>query len=167
MIHLEHVNLVVTDVDAELAFYQAAFPHWRVREREQGSWYGKPRTWVHFGDDYQYLVFGDGTVSALIAGDTEPTQLGRLELARFANPAGLVSLGNNLATPSEASGDPETGNPQDTGFGGLSQGFLESSNVNIAEELVQMILAQRAFEVNSRVIQAGDEMLQVASSISR
>ena len=59
MIHLEHVNLVVTDVDAELAFYQAAFPHWRVREREQGSWYGKPRTWVHFGDDYQYLVFGD------------------------------------------------------------------------------------------------------------
>ena len=59
MIHLEHINLVVTDVDAELAFYQAAFPHWRVREREQGSWSGKPRTWVHFGDDYQYLVFGD------------------------------------------------------------------------------------------------------------
>ena len=118
-------------------------------------------------DALSVTIFDDGTVSALIAGDTEPTQLGRLELARFANPAGLVSLGNNLATPSEASGDPETGNPRDTGFGGLSQGFLESSNVNIAEELVQMILAQRAFEVNSRVIQAGDEMLQVASSVSR
>lgn len=59
MIHLEHVNLVVNDIDSELAFYQAAFPHWRVRERQQGSWSGKPRTWVHFGDDYQYLAFGD------------------------------------------------------------------------------------------------------------
>lgn len=59
MIHLEHVNLVVNDIDAELAFYRAAFPHWRVRERQQGSWSGKPRTWVHFGDDYQYLAFGD------------------------------------------------------------------------------------------------------------
>ncbi len=59
MIHLEHLNLVVTDIDASLAFYQAAFPHWRVRERQQGSWSGKPRTWVHFGDDYQYLAMGD------------------------------------------------------------------------------------------------------------
>lgn len=59
MIQLEHVNLVVNDIDAELAFYRAAFPHWRVRERQQGSWSGKPRTWVHFGDDYQYLAFGD------------------------------------------------------------------------------------------------------------
>lgn len=59
MIYLEHINLVVTDIDASLAFYQAAFPHWRVREREQGSWSGKPRTWVHFGDDNQYLAMGD------------------------------------------------------------------------------------------------------------
>lgn len=59
MIHLEHVNLVVSDIDASLAFYRAAFPHWRVRDREQGSWSGKPRTWLHFGDDYQYLAFGD------------------------------------------------------------------------------------------------------------
>ena len=59
MIHLEHVNLVVNDIDAELAFYGAAFPHWRVRERERGNWYGKPRTWVHFGDDYQYLAISD------------------------------------------------------------------------------------------------------------
>jgi len=59
MIHLEHVNLVVSDIDASLAFYRAAFPHWRVRDREQGTWAGKPRTWLHFGDDYQYLAFGD------------------------------------------------------------------------------------------------------------
>jgi flagellar basal-body rod protein FlgG len=118
-------------------------------------------------DTLSVTIFADGTVSALIAGDTEPTELGRLELARFANPSGLLSLGNNLAVPTEASGDPETGLPGETGFGELSQGFLESSNVNIAEELVQMILAQRAFEVNSRVIQAGDEMLQTATALAR
>ena len=59
MIHLEHVNMVVTDVDQALAFYGAAFPHWHVREDQRGDWYGKPRRWVHFGDDYQYLVFSD------------------------------------------------------------------------------------------------------------
>jgi len=118
-------------------------------------------------DTLSVTIFADGTVSALIAGDTEPTELGRLELARFANPSGLLSLGNNLAVPTEASGDPETGLPGESGFGELAQGFLESSNVNIAEELVQMILAQRAFEVNSRVIQAGDEMLQTATALAR
>lgn len=59
MIQFEHVNLVVTDIEASLAFYRAAFPHWRVREQARGEWSGKPRTWVHFGDDYQYLAFGD------------------------------------------------------------------------------------------------------------
>ena len=59
MIQLEHVNLVVTDIEKSLKFYRAAFPHWWVREEGKGEWSGKPRTWVHFGDDYQYLVFGD------------------------------------------------------------------------------------------------------------
>ncbi len=59
MIHLEHVNLVVSDIDASLAFYGAAFPHWRVREKQRGEWSGKPHTWVHFGDDYNYIAFGD------------------------------------------------------------------------------------------------------------
>ena len=59
MVQLEHVNIVVTDVDEALDFYGAALPHWQVRERQAGEWYGKPRTWVHFGDDYQYLVFSD------------------------------------------------------------------------------------------------------------
>lgn len=59
MMHLEHVNLVVTNIEKSLSFYQAAFPHWRVRDEGKGEWYGKPRTWLHFGDDYQYLVFSD------------------------------------------------------------------------------------------------------------
>ncbi len=118
-------------------------------------------------DALQLTLLPDGTVSALIAGDDAPTSLGRIELARFVNPAGLRALGNNLLAPSEASGDPELGVPQQTGFGALAQGFLESSNVSVAEELVQMILAQRAFDVNSRVIQAGDEMLQAAASTAR
>lgn len=59
MLHLEHINLVVTDIPASLAFYQAAMPHWRVRQEGGGDWYGKPRTWLHFGDDYQYLTLND------------------------------------------------------------------------------------------------------------
>ncbi len=62
MITLEHVNLVVSDIEKTLAFYQAAFPHWQVRGGGEGKWYGKPRNWVHFGDDYQYLAFNDDGV---------------------------------------------------------------------------------------------------------
>ena len=116
-------------------------------------------------DAITITIMPDGTVSALLAGDSAPTELGQIEIARFANPAGLRALGSNLLLPSESSGDPETGVPGDLGFGEIAQGFLESSNVNMAEELVRMILAQRAFEVNSRVIQAGDEMLRTASAM--
>ncbi|NMH64832.1 hypothetical protein HC757_06570 [Shewanella sp. SHSM-M6] len=59
MIHLEHLNLVVADIPSTLNFYRAALPHWRIRGGDKGSWYGKPRNWVHFGDDYQYLTFND------------------------------------------------------------------------------------------------------------
>lgn len=62
MLHLEHINLVVSDMPGALKFYQAAFPHWRVRDSGESDWYGKPRKWLHFGDDYQYLVFGDNGV---------------------------------------------------------------------------------------------------------
>jgi flagellar basal-body rod protein FlgG len=110
-------------------------------------------------------ILSDGTVSGVPAGQTQPTVLGQIELARFANPSGLRALGNNMLAPSDASGDPEVGTPSQQGFGGISQGFLESSNVNMAEELVRMILAQRAFEMNSRVIKASDEMLQRASNL--
>ena len=89
--------------------------------------------------------------------------VGQLELVRFANPGGLRAVGSNLFEATPGSGDPEVGVPGVDGLGGVSQGFLESSNVNMAEELVRLILAQRAFEVNSRVIQTADEMLQRAT----
>ena len=118
-------------------------------------------------DATQITILADGTVSVLTGQSTQPTDVGQIELARFVNPAGLRATGGNIVVPTEASGDPETGPADDAGFGAVSQGFLESSNVNIAEELVEMILAQRAFEVSSRVIQAGDEMLRTAAQLQR
>jgi flagellar basal-body rod protein FlgG len=118
-------------------------------------------------DTISITVLPDGTVNATIAGQIQPTQLGQLQLARFANPSGLRTAGGNLLEATQASGDPQVGIPEQQGFGGIAAGFLEGSNVEVAEELVQMILAQRAFEVSSRVIQAGDEMLRVASQLSQ
>ncbi len=117
-------------------------------------------------DASNVTVLPDGTVNVLQPGSSSPVQVGQLELVRFANDAGLLAMGGNLFGVTEASGDPETGTPDENGFGSLSAGYLEGSNVNVAEELVQMILAQRAFEVNSRVIRAGDEMLRTASQVT-
>jgi len=91
----------------------------------------------------------------------------RLQLARFANPAGLRSLGGNLYEESPASGTPETGNPSELGYGTVMQGYIESSNVNIVEEMVNLIVAQRAYEINSKSIQTSDEMLQNVAQMKR
>lgn len=91
----------------------------------------------------------------------------RMQLARFANPAGLRSLGGNLYEESAASGTPETGNPGEQGFGTIMQGYIESSNVNIVEEMVNLIVAQRAYEINSKSIQTSDEMLQNVANMKR
>ena len=91
----------------------------------------------------------------------------RLQLARFANPAGLKSLGGNLYEETAASGTPETGNPAEQGFGSVMQGYLESSNVNIVEEMVNLIVAQRAYEINSKSVQTSDEMLQNVAQMKR
>ena len=106
-------------------------------------------------------------MSGLLAGAATPTNLGQIDIVRFANPAGLRALGGNFFAETIASGAPEIGTPDQNGFGAIKQGFLENSNVNVAEELVQLILAQRGFEMNSRVIRAGDEMLQILGTISR
>ena len=95
------------------------------------------------------------------------TQSFRIQLARFPNAAGLQSLGGNLYGESPASGTAELGNPGETGFGFLRQGYLETSNVNVVEEMVAMILAQRAYEINSKSIQTSDEMLQRISQLKR
>lgn len=118
-------------------------------------------------DGRELTIQGDGTVTVRIANDPNTTNVGQIDLVRFANPAGLRAQGGNLFLPSDASGDPETGTAGEDGFGEVTQGFLESSNVNIADELVQMILAQRAFELNSRVIEAGDQMLQSVAAVAR
>ena len=112
-------------------------------------------------------IGSDGTVSVLAAGATTSSQVGSLELARFDNPGGLDAQGSNMFLPSGASGDPTTGAPGSPGFGTLAQGFLESSNVNIAEEMVNMIIGQRSYEINAKAVQTADEMLQTANGLKR
>ena len=109
----------------------------------------------------------DGVVSATIAGQTAAQQLGTITLASFTNPGGLTPLGGTLFTPTTASGDPQTGPPSADGRGGLQQGFLEDSNVSVVEEMVNMIIGQRAYEANSRVIKAADDMLGQVNNLAR
>jgi flagellar basal-body rod protein FlgG len=109
----------------------------------------------------------DGVVSATIAGQTAAQQLGTITLASFTNPAGLTPVGGTLFTPTTASGDAQTGPPSADGRGGLQQGFLEDSNVSVVEEMVNMIIGQRAYEANSRVIKAADDMLGQVNNLAR
>src|SRR5579872_3823365 len=108
-------------------------------------------------------IGNDGTVSVTLAGQSAPTQIGQIQLANFINPAGLQPVGQNLLVQSAASGSPQTGSPGQNGLGTLSQGHLESSNVNVVEELVNMIQTQRAYEMNSKAINTVDQMLQYAT----
>ena len=109
----------------------------------------------------------DGTVSVLLYGETAATQIGNIELAQFTNPTGLQSIGRNLFIPTTASGDATAGTPGEEGLGTLAQGYLELSNVSVVDEMVNMIVAQRAYETNSKTIQASDEMLQTATNLKR
>jgi flagellar basal-body rod protein FlgG len=109
----------------------------------------------------------DGTVSVVQAGQNSPTAVGQMQIVTFSNDAGLNSLGRNLYSETEASGSPTLGTPGENGLGTLLQGYLELSNVNISEELVNMIVGQRAYEVNSKAIQTADEMLQTANNAKR
>lgn len=104
-------------------------------------------------------VGSDGVVSVTTAGSATPTQVGAIQLADFVNPAGLQAIGRNLYVETAASGSAQTGTPGLNGLGSLVQGSLESSNVNVVEELVNMIETQRAYEMNSKAIQTTDQML--------
>jgi flagellar basal-body rod protein FlgG len=108
-------------------------------------------------------IGADGTVSATVTGQTEAQEVGKIELARFVNAAGLQALGNNLYAETGASGTAQTGPANAEGRGAIRQGSLEASNVNVVQELVDMIETQRAYEVNSKMIQATDEMLRTAN----
>lgn len=102
----------------------------------------------------------DGIVSAQVSGTAAPTQVGQLQLANFVNTGGLQSQGENLYLETASSGSPTSGNPGSSGLGVLNQGYTETSNVNVAEELVNMIVTQRSFELNSKAITTADQMLQ-------
>ncbi len=109
-------------------------------------------------------VGSDGVVSALTPGSTAPTQLGSIQLADFINPGGLQPIGQNMFLETASSGSPSTGTPGLNGLGSVVQGALETSNVNVVEELVNMIETQRAYEMNSKAIQTTDRMLQFVTS---
>lgn len=118
-------------------------------------------------DTTKVSIEADGTVSVLQAGQGSPTQVGTIELATFINPAGLISHGKNLYFESDASGTPITGTPGTNGMGTIAQGYLEMSNVSVVEEMVNMIVGQRAYEINSKAIQVADDMLQMANNLRR
>jgi flagellar basal-body rod protein FlgG len=105
-------------------------------------------------------ISADGNVTATIPGQVAPQPIGTIALASFINPAGLDPRGQNLYAETAASGQPNTGTPGTNGLGQLMQGFLETSNVNVVQELVTMIQVQRAYEMNSKAIQTSDQMLQ-------
>ena len=109
----------------------------------------------------------DGRISAKIAGSDDPIEVGQLELYRFVNPAGLQSIGDNLMTQTNASGEPIAARPGFDGMGKTLQKYLEMSNVSVVKEMVNMIVAQRAYELNSRAIQTSDSMLATATSLKR
>ena len=105
----------------------------------------------------------DGTVTATVNGEAEPTELGQIQIARFTNPAGLQAIGDNFLAETAASGAAELGVAGEGGRGNVRQGMLEGSNVNIVEELVEMIECQRAYEISSKMVSAVDEMLRNAN----
>lgn len=111
----------------------------------------------------QITIGNDGVVSATLPGQPEAAQIGQLELVDFINPAGLQAVGGNIFRQTAASGDPVAGNPGLDGMGQVKQGVLESSNVDIVEEMVNMITTQRVYELNSKVVSASDQMLQYIS----
>ncbi len=162
-------------------FFQVELPDGTVAYTRDGSFKINEEGTVMTADGYpltpgitiptdtELVTIGaDGTVSALVPGDNTPQALGTLQLVRFSNQAGLdAHLGRNLLLETQASGAPNAGQPGLDGVGTVAQGFLENSNVEVVEEILQMIIAQRAYEANSKVIQTSDEMLQTANNVRR
>ncbi len=119
-------------------------------------------------DDATDISVGkDGTVSVKIAGNTDTQEVGQLLLTDFINPAGLKAIGQNLFIETTASGPPIESTPGQDGLGQITNGYLESSNVSVVEEMVNLIIGQRAYEINSKVVQTADEMLQTANNVRR
>lgn len=118
-------------------------------------------------DATNIAIGSDGQVTVSSGTGNNSTVVGRIQLARFANASGLLSIGGNLLTETSASGEATCGNPQEDGSGRIEQGMLESSNVEVVQEMTDMIAAQRAYEINSRAIKAADEMMSSISDLIR
>lgn len=118
-------------------------------------------------DAQEIVIAADGTVSITQSGQSTAQQVGTIQIASFQNPSGLSGVGRNLLMATTASGDPVPGNPGENGLGRVNQGFLEQSNVNVVEEMVNMIIAQRAYEVNSRAVRVADDMLSQINNLVR
>lgn len=181
----EQGTLTQTDNPMDLAisgdgFFQVELPDNRVAYTRDGNLKVSPDGVLVTSNGYpldgdirlpvdaqQVMVSRDGIVSVLVAGQTQPQEIGQLELARFINPAGLSSMGQNLYTETVASGPPIRGQADKDGMGNLQQGYLESSNVSVIEEMVQMITAQRSYEINSKSIRTAEDMLSQAVNLKR
>lgn len=160
-------------------FYQITQPNGVVAYSRAGAFKLDSEGGIVTSDGYQIepsitipstassiTISSSGLVSVTNS-DGSVTEVGQIELARFMNPSGLNSIGKNLYLVTASSGEAATGTPGEDGFGTISQGYLEMSNVNIVEEMVNMITAQRAYEVNSKAIQTADEMFQKANDLKR
>ncbi|GBE01018.1 flagellar basal-body rod protein FlgG [bacterium BMS3Bbin06] len=118
-------------------------------------------------DTTQITIGDDGRINVLQPGSNTPTEVGQMELAKFANPGGLKPIGKSLFVETASSGAPNTGTPGSDGLGTIQQGFIEMSNVDVVEEMIQLIVSQRAYELSSKTVQAVDEMLQMTNNIKR
>lgn len=171
-------NIIQTNVDLDIAvngrgFFQIAMPDGSTSYSRDGSFrlnadgqivtssgYSLSPA-INVPADAQFISVGrDGTVSVQQQGQANSTQVGTIQLADFVNPTGLQAKGENLYVETTASGAAQAGNPDANGLGSLMQGSLESSNVNVVEELVGMIEAQRAYEMNTKAISTADQMMQ-------
>jgi flagellar basal-body rod protein FlgG len=123
---------------------------------------------IEIPSDAKVIQIGtDGRIFASVEGEDQPVEVGQLELVSFANPAGLQSVGGNFFVATAESGEARAGSPNTDGLGSIRQGYVESSNVQLIEEMVSMMVAQRAFELNSRVIQAADQMMAITNGLYR
>lgn len=157
-------------------YFQIQRPDGTTAYSRAGNFQVSPEGQLVTGDGYPVMpdiripegassvtISADGKVSAMVAGESEASEVGQIELARFVNPAGLLPLGDNLYQSTQASGEPQVGAAGQEGRGVIRQGMLEGSNVNVVQELVDMIETQRAYEVNSKMVSATDEMLRNAN----
>jgi flagellar basal-body rod protein FlgG len=161
-------------------FFQVRRPDGQIAYTRDGSFFASPEGMlvnsdglyvepeIQIPDDVrQVTISSDGVVSVNYVDSNDPEEIGQLELARFLNPGGLESLGRNLFSPTPASGHPILGTPGTAGFGTVLSGYLEGSNVEVVDEMVSLITAQRAYEINSRSIQTADQMLSTATQLVR